>query len=378
MKKILLYTFVLVAICQLSLASCFGRQGQYIRVAILQDAVFFSLRIRGPYEIQDPRTNKIISRGRNLNATVAVYSDSILLGNFKADYNSILINVNNPQGLTINGRRFRDNIQISRKDNAHLLVTNVVSLEDYIKGILYHEVSHYWPQEALRAQAIVCRTYALYQMRENKLKDFDVTSDIYSQVYGGLTSERQRTNLAVEETNGDILTYQGRVFPAFFSATCGGHTEDAAELWKIDLPPLKGVVCDFCVESPHYKWHYVLSKQELLKKVVSAGYGIDRIMAISPAGKDPSGRITGLKISSLLKEVSIPAKDLRNLIGPNLIRSTNFEVSTVNNDVVFEGLGWGHGVGMCQWGAYFMAKSGHTYIDILRHYYPGAEVTFMQ
>ncbi|MCX5714737.1 MAG: SpoIID/LytB domain-containing protein [Candidatus Omnitrophica bacterium] len=356
----------------------YADEPQYIRAAVLQDAPSFSLRIKGPYEIQEPDSKKIISRGRGLNVTVCSGQEGIVLGNFKANSNSILINVTAPAELIINGRRFRDNIRIYKRPDARLVVINIVNLEDYIRGILYHEASHYWPQEALRAQAIVCRTYALYEMQENNLRDFDVTSDIYSQVYGGLTSERQRTNAAVEDTRGCVLTYQGKIFPAFFSATCGGHTEDASVLWKIELPPLKGVPCDFCKESPHYNWHYVLSKQEFLKEFASAGYKIGGIMAIFPAGKDASGRVTDLKISSLTEEINISAKDFRNIIGPNLIRSTNFEVSVVHSDVVFEGVGWGHGVGLCQWGAYFMAKSGHTYIDILRHYYPGAEVTLMQ
>jgi stage II sporulation protein D len=212
-------------------------------------------------------------------------------------------------------------------------------------------------------------------MEVNQRKDFDVTSDIYSQVYGGKTSERYRTTQAVEATQGKILIYQGKVFPAYYHATCAGHTEDASLLWNINLPPLKGVVCNFCKDSPHYSWHFDISKNKLIEKLSPAGFKIDSIEDAVILGRDISGRVTKLKISGNKKNIEISAKDLRNILGPNLLRSTNFNVSVVGNDLVFQGLGWGHGVGLCQWGAYFMAKQGAKFAEILKYYYPGAEIS---
>jgi stage II sporulation protein D len=228
--------------------------------------------------------------------------------------------------------------------------------------------------EALKAQAIVCRTYAVYQMQENKSRDFDVTSDIYSQVYGGKTSERYRTNEAVDATKGQILTYQDKVFPAYFHATCAGHTEDAAVLWNIDIAPLKGVVCNYCKDSPHFNWHLTLDRGELRQRLVNAGYKMGMIKNIEILGKNKSGRITNLNITTTTKDVSISAKAFRNIVGPNEIRSTNFTVNLSGDDLVFEGFGWGHGVGLCQWGAYFMATQGKTAEQILKFYYPQSNV----
>jgi stage II sporulation protein D len=228
--------------------------------------------------------------------------------------------------------------------------------------------------EALKAQAVVCRTYALYQIQESSAQDFDLTADIYSQVYGGKTSERYRTNQAVKETEGLVLTYKAKVFPAYFHATCGGHTEDAARLWNINIAPLKGVACAFCKDSPHFNWHYVASRQEIRDKLSAAGHKLKDIQDMQILGTDNSGRITDLKIIGADKEVKIPAKDFRSIVGPNVIRSTNFGVSLVENDIVFEGLDWGHGAGLCQWGTYFMAKQGRDYAAILRYYYPAAEI----
>lgn len=352
----------------------YAQANQYVRVSIVQDVSSLRLKVNGFYEIIIPESQKVLYRGKNLNTTVTAYKEGISIGTVDANTKSVLIKPADTDAIVIDDRKFRGDIQIIKKDNLNLWVINHIELEDYIKGILYHEASHFWPMEALKAQAVACRTYAVYQMEENRQKDFDLTSDIYSQVYGGKTSERYRTNTAVEQTRGGILTYQGKVFPAYFHATCAGHTEDASVLWNINIPPLKGVACGFCQDSPHFSWHVVLSQSEVAEKLNKAGYKINNIKEINIAGRDNSGRIASLKIVTAKKNISIPAKDFRNIIGPNIIRSTNFQVSVVTEDIVFEGLGWGHGVGLCQWGAYFMDKKGYNYKYILKYYYPGSDV----
>jgi len=345
---------------------------KYVRVAIIQDTKFLDLKVAGSYEITDLSGSKVLSFGKNLKTTLTTYKEGILLGGMNFNMDKIFIQSVEGALIIVNGRRFRGNMEFIKKDNSGLMVINYIDLEDYIKGILYHEVSHYWPIEALKAQAVVCRTYALNQMQENRSKDYDVTADIYSQVYGGRTSERHRTNEAVEATRGEVLTFEGDIFPAYYHATCAGHTEDASLLWNIDIPPLKGVVCNYCKNSPHFKWHTVLSTQEVGDALAKSEYKIKAIKDILIDGKDKSGRIINLKLVSDEKNIKVPAKDFRNIIGPNILKSTNFKVKVEEDDVVFEGFGWGHGVGLCQWGAYFMAKEGNTYQQILEYYYPGS------
>lgn len=364
----------IIALILFTAVLCPADNPRNVRVAIIQDASFFSLRIKGFFEIDDLEKNKVIYRAKSMNTTVTTYTNGIILGGIRFDSNRLFIRSDDPEAIIINGKKFRGNIQLIKDSNNKLLIVNHIDLQEYIKGILYHEISHYWPVEALKAQAIISRTYALYQMQENRLKDFDVTSDIYSQVYGGQASERFRTNKAVDETDGKVLFFRGKIIPAYFHATCGGHTEDAAALWKIDLPPLKGVVCAFCKDSPHFNWHCDLSLKEIEDKLRDGGFKIRDISSISIEGKDRSGRITDLKIAAQDKTIKIAAKDFRNLIGPNIIRSTNFSVNLVNHDAVFEGIGWGHGVGLCQWGAYFMSKQGFRVEQILKYYYPGTDV----
>ncbi|MFZ2937915.1 MAG: SpoIID/LytB domain-containing protein [Candidatus Omnitrophota bacterium] len=359
---------------QLSAFSLYAQDPRIIRVAIIQDANSLGLDIKGSYEVMDVHSGEILYRGRGLKTTVTVYKSGILLGKVKSNTSKVLVRTEPQDVILVNGKVFRGTIQFIKKDIQQMLVINNIELQDYIKGILYHEASHYWPLEALKAQAVVCRTYALYQKQQSLSKDFDVTGDVYSQVYGGKTSERFRTNKAVEETSGIVLMYKGKIFPAYFHATCAGHTEDASQLWNIDIPVLKGVVCDFCRESPHFSWHEVLSLDEIEKKLKGSAYKLDNLIGIVIVNRNKSGRVASLKLITKKKDKIISAKDFRNIIGPNSIRSTNFNITIVDRDAVFEGIGWGHGVGLCQWGAYFMAKNGTRYEEILKYYYPESEI----
>lgn len=275
----------------------------------------------------------------------------------------------------INGRRFRGSVDIIKKDNGKQMAINRLGLDDYLYGVLYHEVSHRWPIEVLKAQAIAARTFALYQVRQNKSQPYDLRSDIYSQVYGGRTSEKWSTTRAVNLTKGKVLKYNGGIFPSYYHATCAGHTEDASNLWNIDMPPLKGVPCDFCKDSPHYRWTKDIPLQAVRDKLIGNGHTIGAIAAISVLSKNASGRADKLEIKDEAgASVVLTGKDFRQMIGPNEIRSTKFDISVKDGTLGIYGLGWGHGVGMCQWGAFGMARKGKKADEILKYYYPGAEI----
>jgi stage II sporulation protein D len=366
--------FLFFSFC-LVFSVCHAQSNKFIRVLILPEASSLRLKIIGEYEVIDLLQNKVFYRGENLKATVTVYKNKLLLGNAGTYSPKVLIMTKNPEALVVNGQRFRGDLAFIKKKKGEFSVINYIDIEDYIKGILYHEASHYWPMEALKVQAIVSRTYALYQQEKSALLDYDVTRDIYSQVYGGRYSERERTSRAVLQSKGLVLTYLDKIFPTYFHATCAGHTEDASVLWDINLLPLKGVVCDFCRQSPHFNWHCVLTLRDIAEKLSESGRKAGLINNISISSRDNSGRVLNLKIFSDRKDINISAKDFRNIIGPNVIRSTNFTVEVINGDVVFEGFGWGHGVGLCQWGAYFMAKEDYSAEEILRYYYPGAQLS---
>ena len=370
-KKIIAF-FLLVLFFDGQVFCLYGPQT--LRIAIRQGVPSVSIKIKGNFEISDLDSNLLIYKGRSLKNKLAQgYQGKIGISDIKTDSARVKIRLVKNGLIYINNRPFREDINLIFKDNK-LLVVNELNLEDYIKGVLSHEVSPWWPMEALKAQAVVARTYALYHLQFTKNKDFDLTADVYSQVYGGRTAERWRSNRAVDLTAGEILTYQENLLPAYYHATCAGHTEDAANLWNIDAAPLKGVACSFCVDSPHFRWKTQMPLEEMRVKLNNKGIEVSKITGLEIAGRNLSGRVTELRLICENKSLNTSAKDFRQALGPDIIRSTNFNINIISDTAYFEGLGWGHGVGLCQWGAYFMAKKNYKYQEILKYYYPGAEL----
>jgi stage II sporulation protein D len=316
--------------------------------------------------------------GRNLPASrVMSQQNGIFIGQNLLPVEKIKITAAKDITIEAKGKKrfYRGSIEVVRKPQRTMLVVNTLDIEDYIKGVLYHEVSHRWPIEAIKAQAVAARSYAFYQVKQNKAKPYDLTNDIYSQVYGGRGSEQYRTNLAVNRTIGEILAYDGEILPAYFHATCGGHTEDVSELWKQDLPPLKGVVCEFCRLSPHYFWKKNFQSKTIQDKLNHKGHKIGLIEKIEVVERNDSERVRQLRITDREgKTLEISGKDFRDIIGPNTIRSNNYEILMQGYYFDLIGKGWGHGVGLCQWGAYGMSLNHYDYLDILNYYYPGADL----
>ncbi len=342
------------------------RKHNPVRVLVLKDAKEVKLRIKGRYKMVDFKTGEVLKEGKNLrHFTVSI-----------KDINSegIKILSEGKTRIYINKRQFRGNIDIIKdKDKKLLFVVNHIDVEEYLYGVLYHEVSHRWPIEVLKAQAIVARTYALYEKLVSKNKYFDLVSDVYSQVYGGRTSETWRTTKAVNLTIGQVLTYNGKIFPTYYHATCGGQTSSANTLWNIDIPTLCSRVCDFCKHSPHYKWKKELKAESIEKKLKDGDHKI-KILSIEALKRDPSGRILDIFLEGEDNSVKLSGNKFRLIVGPNVIRSTNFEVMKKGKYFTFQGKGWGHGIGMCQWGAYGMSKKGWDVGEILEYYYPDSEL----
>lgn len=347
-----------------------------IRVLVLDNRDSISLAIKGAYRLYSMPAEKLLTGGYILHTKVGASEQGIMFGARNLKFSKIRIKV--PDGATVylDGRSFRGAVDIIKKDSMKLAVINRIALEEYLYGVLYNEVSHRWPMEAIKAQGIAARTFALYQARQNKLQDYDLTNDIYSQVYSGATSERWATTRAVKLTLGKVLTYKGDIFPAYYHATCGGKTEDAANLWDIDMEPLKGAECGFCKDSPHYKWTKSVPLSEIGKKLGDNGYKIGNIKSVIVMGRNKSGRVDKIEIKDD-SDVSciLTGKDFRKMMGPNDLRSTNFEPSINKDKLTLNGIGWGHGVGLCQWGAKGMAEHGKKMEEILNIYYPGAEIT---
>lgn len=369
------FSFAVFLLCAQA-AAWAASPSKTVRVLILKDPSEIKVAVKSDYSIMDLSSRRLIQGGRALPETRIIATDGgFLVGTKEYLTSRIKIIPYNDANLYVNGRKLRGDLIIIKNAQNSVLVVNAIELENYIKGVMFHEVSHYWPMESLKAQAVAARTYALYQMKMNLKRDYDVTNDIYSQVYGGQASERYRTNIAVDRTKGLILTYKKEILPAYFHATCGGFTEDASALWKIDLPPLRSVECNYCGYSPHYHWKKNMRLKTIQDALNAKGYSLWLIKDISVVERNETGRIKTLKIETRDgKGATVSGKDFRDIVGPNIIKSNNYEIHMQGYYVDFIGKGWGHGVGMCQWGAAEMSYRGFKYEEILRFYYPGAEI----
>lgn len=358
-----------------SFAQSAGPNQNVLRVLIMDDKESVYLSVKDSYKITTVNPERLLVTGTRIAATVRSTKEGIQVGSKVFKMGGIRIRADGKSKIYVGGRLFRGDVEVLKKDNGRMMLINYIALDDYLYGVLYHEVSHRWPMDVLKAQAIAARTFAIYQARQNRLQPYDLRSDIYSQVYGGSTSERWSTTMAVNSTSGMILSYKGGILPSYYHATCSGHTEDAGNLWKVSIPPLAGVECNYCDRSPYLDWAKEISLFSLESKLRENGYKIGKITAINVISRNRSGRVDKMDIrDNAGVSVVLTGKDFRQLIGPNDLRSTKFDMSIKYGSLFIDGHGWGHGVGMCQWGAYGMALKGMKFDQILKFYYPGSEI----
>lgn len=275
--------------------------------------------------------------------------------------------------IKVGGVSYRGRLYIKALGDSLLLV-NEVSLDEYLYGVLPGEVGSQWPMEALKAQAVAARTYAIFRAESSESKLYDLDDSTRSQVYFGISKEARKTSEAVDSTSAMILTWNGKPAETFFHANCGGHTANAATVWGTDIPYLRGVEDSFCEAGPHFAWHSDIDHDVLLQRLAKAGVTLKDFERVEPQGRDDSGRWQKVHFSGDGADQSMGAQAFRIALGPDVLRSTNFQISRHGDTEHFEGRGWGHGVGLCQEGAWAMAKAGYRYKEILGHYFPGTRL----
>ena len=255
-----------------------------------------------------------------------------------------------------------------------VMVINHVELEEYVKGVVPSEMHSAWHPEALKVQAVVARTYVLYQHMMNASHVYDVVASTQDQVYRGRHKVDQRIETAVESTRGLVLTYRNAPILAAFSSTAAGPTEDAMNVWSKDLPYLKGVDCPFDMNSPYFRWKAEFTLQGLEDTLKRQGFPVGTLATLAPVSYSAAGRVTSLRLLHSQGELILRGEELRRLVGYTVIPSTQFEIETIGRTVVLSGRGAGHAVGLCQWGAKEMAGLGYPYATILHYYFPGTEL----
>ncbi len=280
--------------------------------------------------------------------------------------------------LSIGIRPYRGLLELRRTPSGRLTVINEVDLEEYLYGVLKMEVDPEWPADALRAQAVAARTLALQSLGRFASEGYDVRATTDTQVYGGISAEDPRTTAAVEETRGEIMTYEGRPIFAAYHSDSGGYTESSEVVWGGRYPYLQAVPDPYSTGAPNHEWIVRLEVPAFEERLRRAGRSVNGITGIEVAETTRSGRVGLVRITGTHGVLLIKGTDLRAILGAGLLRSTLFIVRLTPDEqpvVEFLGRGSGHGVGLSQWGARGMAGAGRTYQEILRYYYTGIEIS---
>jgi stage II sporulation protein D len=405
-----------------------------IRVALSQGREAVTVGATATYQVTEVATGRVAHHGpTGAGVTISVSLGALYLGD--AGPYAAPLAVRLAPGfagrMAVLGRQYRGWLEILVGSDGRLLVVNQVPLEEYLLGVVPREMPGSWPMEALRAQAVAARTYAVSQILASQAAGapFAVLATSESQVYGGSTGEAPNPTLAVDSTRGIVLTHQGTPISAVYHASSGGHTENSEIVWTSARAYLKGVP-DFDQACPRFTWERTMTPAEVSSILTAAGHNIGRLRDIVPSGaRGVSGRTWSITFRGDRGDVTLRSEEARRLlglfsslfevtfaregetfittpmksgavvvvaggsagatvtdvsvvgasysIGPEgkLHRMTRYSVvhrGFAAGEIRFAGRGWGHGVGMSQYGAAQLASDGRAYGEILAYYYRGA------
>jgi stage II sporulation protein D len=273
--------------------------------------------------------------------------------------------------IRLNGREYPSPLDIVRSGDG-LAIVNEVPLEDYVVGVVRAEASEKWPPEMLRAQATAARTYAAHRRLLAAGKPFHILASTAHQQYAGKVPPSSPIWTAVRDTAGQVLLWEGEVFPAFYHTESGGYTEDPRSVFAAqNIPGLKPVRCDFSFGSPHFYWSLDLRLSEVADTLRRNGIDSGAISFIDVTERTPSLRASVVTVRGERGLFTVRGNDFRRMLGYDTFKSTLFAVALDGEWARFTGRGYGHGVGMCQWGAKGMAEQGYSARQILEYFYPG-------
>lgn len=336
--------------------------------------------------------------------------------------------------IDLGTRVYRGRIEIGRYNKSTLTAVNIVPLEEYLYGVVPAEMPSTWQEEALKAQAVCARSYALVKAgfggKSNAGKGYKIVDTISSQVYKGYTAESVKANRAVDATRGEMVCYNNKVVPAYFYSTSGGRTESSADVWGTTLPYLQSVPDFFEQNAERMVWQEVVSLGKIKTALQGQGIYFDtvkdlrvskysdtsRVYALNVISDDRSLTLQGTTIRTVLNLFSTKFKIVRQGETPDKIsmlsadgmqtgRISNMYLASADgiakasdglsqyivrsadnlwnyprtapenkDELLFAGMGYGHGVGMSQYGAKGMAEAGYNYKEIIEFFFTGAYV----
>ena len=370
-------------------------QAPQVRMVVKKSAASVQFELRGPFKLYDEQGREIPHSSKKLASVSMSYNGrQLMLGRQPLAPNGrsltrIRFSPEDLGSLKIDGSVYPGDVEfIGVKGKSALHVVVHLNIENYVCGVLDGEVPvDRWHDEALKAQAVASRTYAMYFMLKNsgQMWDFGRTGREAQQYKPGVV-RNARINRAVNLTSGEILTWENMVFPAYFHSSCGGHTLDSAKVFtRKSIEPLRGVPCTWCTESDvgnsYADWKSSYTINTIAARLqrgarndvhLKAAVKLGSIRSVEVAEKTEDGRITYFLVRGHKSpgKALVLANNFRLAMGASDLRSTKCEMKHSGGRYQFHGAGWGHGVGLCQWGSQGMARDGYRSEDILDHYYP--------
>ncbi len=279
--------------------------------------------------------------------------------------------------LQFGGTNYRGEFLLLNREG-RVLVINELPLDEYLYGVIKKEIAPGWPLAPVKAQTVAARSFALYYLQRNREEPYDLGATWLSQVYGGKDAETEQVLEAVRRTRGEVLVYRGRVVPGYFHANSGGYIETAEDIWEgTRTEYIEPGPDTWSLQAQHAFWQEEISRPEINKALSAEGLpGIDRLDSLKITRRLPSGRASKFSYRCRDGRIhTVRADKFRLALGPEYLRSTWIdEIEPISGGIRFSGKGWGHGIGMSQWGAYRMGEMGRDYREILEFYYSNAKI----
>ena len=322
------------------------------------------------YVYDDPEKKPILEVPQGRELAVHLLRDRISANGKEISGERLVVQPASDGFIRVNNTPYRGYITLLKKQG--LTVVNNVPVEDYLYGVVPKEMPPGWSSEALRAQSVAARTFALKNRRRHMAEGYDLCNTAHCQVYEGMPAETRTTTAAVDSTRGEVLFYKGTIMDALFHADSGGMTESSEYVWGSSVPYLRAVTE---VQMQTQPWNRTVSMSEFAQKLEKHGRAIGTLkeVRLSPltvgkgsSDRSPSGRVRSAEFVGTKGRITLSGNELRSLFS---LPSTLFSIRVGKTDINFSGYGSGHGLGLSQWGAKTFADKGKSYKDILFHYY---------
>lgn len=354
-----------------------AKQAPDLRVGLASGRASVTITPAGGKATAQTESSKTITLAANDAAAIRWQAGAFLVGREKLRGEVLTIRPSTKADgageFTLNGRRYRGALELRHKGGG-LTAVNIVPVDGYLRSVVPEEMPVDWPAEAIKAQSVAARSFALASRGRHASEGYDLCTTTHCQLYTGTAAEKSASNAAIKATRGEVLTYGGKPIEALFHTDSGGMTENSEDVWGSHVPYLRAAKDTPAKTMP---WTKTISRADLERKLAAKGHDIGKVrslvlspLAIGRSAKDrtASGRVKTMTVKGTKGTATLSGTTWRSLLG---LKSTLFDAKFAKDMVTFTGYGSGHGLGISQWGAERMAAKGKSYADILHHYYTG-------